>query len=74
MGVMRRAYPACFAAAFALTFLLQMLGGAYTADFAGNPDEPAHYVTGVMVRDYCNWSRSNRGERRGIRTAVTRCS
>ena len=51
-GVMLRAYLAWFAAAFALTFVLQMQGGAYTADFAGNPDEPAHYVTGVMFRDY----------------------
>jgi 4-amino-4-deoxy-L-arabinose transferase-like glycosyltransferase len=36
--------------AFAAT--LQAISGAYGADFAGNPDEPAHYVTGVMARDY----------------------
>ena len=32
--------------------LLQWLSGAYSAGFGGDPDEPAHYVTGLMVRDY----------------------
>jgi hypothetical protein len=31
---------------------LQIHGGAYSAEFAEDPDEPAHYVTGLMVRDY----------------------
>jgi hypothetical protein len=35
-----------------LTVALQVLGGAYQAEFGGYPDEPAHYVTSLMVRDY----------------------
>ncbi len=34
-----------------LTVFLQWLSGTYTAGFSG-PDEPAHYVTGLMVHDY----------------------
>ena len=34
-----------------LTVVLQWLSGAYSAGFSG-PDEPAHYVTGLMVHDY----------------------
>ncbi len=36
----------------ALALSLQWLGGAYRAEFCGHPDEPAHYVTGLMVHDY----------------------
>jgi hypothetical protein len=36
----------------ALVILLQWAGGAYDAEFGGYPDEPAHYVTAVMIRDY----------------------
>jgi 4-amino-4-deoxy-L-arabinose transferase-like glycosyltransferase len=36
---------------FCLAVLLQWLSGAYSAGFSG-PDEPAHYVTGLMVHDY----------------------
>ena len=43
---------AAFLAFSAFAVALQMMSGAYSADFAGNPDEPVHYVTGVMVRDY----------------------
>jgi hypothetical protein len=43
--------PAFFAL-LALAVLLQWLGGAYRSEFGGHPDEPAHYVTGLMVRDY----------------------
>lgn len=32
--------------------LLQWLAGAYDASFANHPDEGAHFVTGLMVRDY----------------------
>ena len=32
--------------------LLQWSSGAHAAGFGGDPDEPAHYVTGLMVRDY----------------------
>lgn len=35
-----------------LVVLLQWAGGAYDAEFGGYPDEPAHYVTAVMIRDY----------------------
>ncbi len=31
---------------------LQILSGAYRAEFAGYPDESAHYVTSLMVRDF----------------------
>ncbi|MFN7140224.1 MAG: ArnT family glycosyltransferase [Limisphaerales bacterium] len=37
---------------FALTFFLQLRGGAYETEFGGHPDEAAHYVTGLMIRDY----------------------
>ena len=30
----------------------QITGGAYGAEFGSHPDEAAHYVTGLMVRDY----------------------
>ena len=46
----RDSHRLCVFLGFAVT--LQALSGAYAVDFAGNPDEPAHYVTGVMVRDY----------------------
>jgi hypothetical protein len=32
--------------------LLQWSGGAYSSEFGAHPDEPAHYVTGLMIRDY----------------------
>ncbi len=35
-----------------LTVLLQILSGAYRAEFSAYPDEPAHYVTSLMVREY----------------------
>jgi hypothetical protein len=31
---------------------LQWTSGAYTGDISGNSDEPAHVVSGLMVRDY----------------------
>jgi len=30
----------------------QWHGNAFRAEFGGTPDEPAHYVTGLLVRDY----------------------
>ena len=36
----------------AVTILLQWLSGAYRADFTGYADEPSHYVTGLMIRDF----------------------
>jgi Dolichyl-phosphate-mannose-protein mannosyltransferase len=41
-----------FAGFLALIITLQVIGGAYQAEFGGYPDEPAHYVTSLMVRDY----------------------
>jgi hypothetical protein len=37
---------------FTLAILLQWAGGAYRSEFGGHPDEAAHYVTGLMIRDY----------------------
>lgn len=31
---------------------IQAAGGAYTAEFNAYPDEPAHFITGLMIRDY----------------------
>src|SRR4051794_5926406 len=31
---------------------LQLASGAYQGEFGGYPDEPAHYVTALMLRDY----------------------
>lgn len=31
---------------------LQRASGAWESEFGGHPDEPAHYITGLMVRDY----------------------
>lgn len=36
----------------AVILFLQFASGAYHAEFAGYPDEPAHYVTSLMVREY----------------------
>ena len=41
-----------FLAYFGITILLQWASGTYAGDFGGYPDEPGHYVTGLMVRDY----------------------
>ena len=30
----------------------QLQTGAYKSEFGGHPDEAAHYVTGLMIRDY----------------------
>ncbi|HMB70083.1 MAG TPA: glycosyltransferase family 39 protein [bacterium] len=35
-----------------LAVALQWKGGAFRAEFGSHDDEPAHYVTGLMVRDY----------------------
>lgn len=45
-------YVALAAFVFALVVLLQWRSGAYSAEFGAHPDEAAHYVTGLMVRDY----------------------
>ena len=49
LRVLRAMVPCSF---LVLVVLLQWLGGAYRNEFAGYPDEGAHYITGLMVRDY----------------------
>jgi cellulose synthase/poly-beta-1,6-N-acetylglucosamine synthase-like glycosyltransferase len=39
-------------AALCLILTLQIAGGAYRAEFNGDPDEPAHFVSGLMIYDY----------------------
>ncbi len=39
----------CF---LSIAVMLQLLSGAFESAFAAYPDEPSHYVTGLMVRDY----------------------
>jgi Dolichyl-phosphate-mannose-protein mannosyltransferase len=41
-----------FAALLGFIVALQFLGGAYASGFGGYPDEPAHMVTSLMVRDF----------------------
>lgn len=41
-----------FLAALLLALLSQWWSGAWRAEFGGHPDEAAHVVTGLMVRDY----------------------
>jgi hypothetical protein len=43
---------AVFLALFGMAAALQLAAGAYRDEFSGHPDEPAHYVTGLMVHDY----------------------
>ena len=40
-----------FAVAFDVAFLWQRASGAYASEFGAHPDEAAHYVTGLFVRD-----------------------
>ncbi len=43
---------AVFLASLLLTLAWQWRGNAYGSEWSGDPDEPAHYVTGLMVHDY----------------------
>lgn len=43
---------ATFLLLLALTIFLQIASGAYHSEFGSYPDEPAHYVTSLMVREY----------------------
>jgi Dolichyl-phosphate-mannose-protein mannosyltransferase len=45
-------YLAIFAALFACVVWLQWHQGAYSAEFSGYPDEPAHYMSGLLFHDY----------------------
>ena len=40
-----------FVLAFDLAFFWQRTGDAYVSEFGAHPDEAAHYVTGLFVRD-----------------------
>lgn len=44
--------PLVFLLFFIVEVALQFFGGAFSSEFGGHPDEAAHYVTGLMVRDY----------------------
>jgi 4-amino-4-deoxy-L-arabinose transferase-like glycosyltransferase len=37
---------------FAVAVALRYAAGAFDAEFSAYPDEPAHFLTGLMVRDY----------------------
>jgi len=41
-----------FVLAFNVAAFWQWRTGAHTSEFGGHPDEAAHYVTGLMLRDY----------------------
>lgn len=41
-----------FAAFLAVVVAYQHMGNAYDCEFGAHPDEAAHYVTGLMIRDY----------------------
>jgi hypothetical protein len=41
-----------FAAFLLLTVLIQVQQNAYQSELTGWPDEPSHYVTGVLIREY----------------------
>ena len=43
---------AVLGALLALAVVLQIFNGAYKSEFGAYPDEPAHYVTSLMVREY----------------------
>jgi Dolichyl-phosphate-mannose-protein mannosyltransferase len=43
---------AAFAVLLGLVVTLQVAGGAYASGFGGYPDEPAHVVTSLMVREF----------------------
>jgi hypothetical protein len=43
---------AVLAALLLTAILFQILGNAYGSEFGGYPDESAHFITGLMIRDY----------------------
>lgn len=48
----RREVGVAFALSLAICILLQFYAGAFSTDLSAHPDEPAHAVTGLMIRDY----------------------
>ena len=43
---------AVFLLFLSLIVILQLRAGSYSCEFSGYPDEPAHYISSLMVRDY----------------------
>jgi Dolichyl-phosphate-mannose-protein mannosyltransferase len=43
---------AAFLVFLSLVVILQVASGAYKSEFSAYPDEPSHYVTSLMLRDY----------------------
>jgi dolichyl-phosphate-mannose-protein mannosyltransferase len=43
---------AAFCGLLAVIIILQIFDGAFHSELGGHPDEPPHYVTGLLVRDY----------------------
>ncbi|HYF34219.1 MAG TPA: glycosyltransferase family 39 protein, partial [Prosthecobacter sp.] len=55
-----RLYSGVFLLLLAVAISAAWSGGAWTADVAGDPDEPAHAVTSLMMRDFVvdgTWTR-----------------
>lgn len=52
----KRRYPfqqlAVYCLFLGVVIFLQLASGAYHSEFSGYPDEPAHYVTSLMLRNY----------------------
>lgn len=42
----------CFLAIWILVSLLQLWNGGFDTEFTIHPDEPSHFITGVMAHDY----------------------
>lgn len=51
-SVLSLKWAGAFLALLAEVVLLQWLGGAYGSGFGGHPDEAAHFVSSLMVRDF----------------------
>lgn len=52
MAISPRNFLVPFVLLWAMAVVLQWQGGSFSAEFGSHDDEPAHYVTGLMVRDY----------------------
>ena len=49
-------YVAMWIALILITFALQVMSGTYSSDLGREEDEPAHFITGLMVYDYVTTS------------------
>jgi len=45
-------YAAVWLLLWGLAVVLQWRAGAFAAEFSSHPDEAAHYITGLMIRDF----------------------